>query len=289
MIGAKPHSSQVDATLKPVRTPADSRSIEGRSASSSSLSSLSFLGRIYSDVLLSAWALPSCADLTFCGGGDVRSFHVPTGKFEGIIGGPPCQFASKAALTGSEAPNLIPEYLRLIEEAKPQWAVMENVEGVLVEGAGPDWPYTVIRDWDCGGMTNRERVFWFRGIAPVIEPQTRPGKVGVDIERTVLASSWKSHSTPRFPKLEYVKGEQAAELQGFPGLGEKIMNAQPSYGGKSGLSDSSRNILAVHMLGNGVPRAMGEYVARHVKRQVMKGDEKARTDLPPYPMFAALR
>lgn len=219
-------------------------------------------------------------------GGDIHSFHVPPGKFDGVIGGPPCQFASKAALTGTEALNLIPEYLRLIEEAKPQWAVMENVEGVLFENAGPDWPYTVIRDYDCGGLTNRKRVFWFHGIAPVLEPMPRRGEVGVDIERTLLATSWKSKSTPGFPKLEYVKGPEAARLQGFPGLAEKIMNAQPSYGSKSGLSDSSRNILAVHMLGNGIPRAMGEYVARHVKRQVMKGDEKDRIDLPPYPLFA---
>jgi DNA (cytosine-5)-methyltransferase 1 len=219
-------------------------------------------------------------------GGDVREFHVPPGKFDGVIGGPPCQFASTAALTGTQAVNLIPDFLRIIEEAKPTWAVMENVPAVLDEaGAAPKWPYTILRDYDCGGLTNRTRAFWFHGVAPVLEPAPRRGEVGIDIERTLLATSWKSKSTPNFPKLEYVQGTQAAELQGFPGLAEKIMNAQPAYGGKSGLSASSRNILAVHMLGNGVPRAMGEYVARHVKRQIQKRDDWDRVDLPPYPLF----
>lgn len=219
-------------------------------------------------------------------GGDVRDFHVPPGKFDGVIGGPPCQSFSTAALTGTKALNLIPEFLRLIEEARPQWAVMENVTGVLNANAGPDWPCTILRDYDCGGLTNRIRAFWFYGLAPVAEPvpQSRSPRRG-EAERTVLASSWKSHSTKGFPKLEYVKAEEAAHLQGFPGLGEKIMNAQPEHGGKSGLSESSRNILAVHMLGNGVPREQGEYVARHVRRHVLNLDRWERTDMPPYPMF----
>lgn len=222
-------------------------------------------------------------------GGDIREFHVPRGKFDGIIGGPPCQFASTAALTGTNAENLIPEYLRIVEEARPTWAVMENVRAILDENAAPNWPYTILRDFDCGGLTNRQRAFWFYGIAPALEPLPRRGEIGIDVERTVLATSWKSKSTPNFPKLEYVQGAEAAKLQGFPGLAEKIMNAQPSFGGKSGLSASSRNIIAVHMLGNGVPRAMGEYVANHVKRQVLGLDCWERIDLPPFPLFLPAR
>lgn len=214
-------------------------------------------------------------------GGDVRSFHVPAGKFDGIIGGPPCQLFSSAALTGTKAVNLIPEFLRLVEEAQPKWSVMENVRGVIHEKAGPNWPYTVVRDFDCGGLTHRIRAFWFYGIAPAVEPLPRRG----EIEHSVLATSWKKRSTDNFPAHEYLKAEEAERLQGFPGLGQAIMNAQPSYGGNSGLSATSRNILAVQMLGNGVPRAMGEYIARHVKRQVMKHDEWDHADLPPYPLF----
>jgi DNA (cytosine-5)-methyltransferase 1 len=30
-------------------------------------------------------------------GGDIRRFHPPSGKFDGVIGGPPCQAFSKLA------------------------------------------------------------------------------------------------------------------------------------------------------------------------------------------------
>lgn len=52
-------------------------------------------------------------------GGDIREFHPPAGKFDGIIGGPPCQmFSSLARLiraNGHEPKfgNLIPEFERL--------------------------------------------------------------------------------------------------------------------------------------------------------------------------------
>lgn len=213
-------------------------------------------------------------------GGDVHDFHVPAGRFDGIIGGPPCQIFSTAAITGTEAVNLIPEFVRLIEEAKPKWAVMENVPGAVI--AAPPWPYTLIRDFDCGGLTNRIRGFWFYGIAPVLKPVVRQGKA----EHTVLATSWKKKSTEAFPGHEYLKAGDAGRLQGFPGLGETIMYAQPSYGANSGLSASSRNIMAVHMLGNGVPRAMGDYVAKHVMQQIQKSNTWDRLDLPPYPLFA---
>lgn len=217
-------------------------------------------------------------------GGDVHSFHVPAGKFDGVIGGPPCQTFSRASgISGTKAVNLIPEYLRLVQEAHPKWAVMENVEGAIP--AGPDWPYTILEDFDCGGATGRKRPFWFYGIAPVAEPPHRKG----EREYTVLATSWNQKDADGYVFGGHSKldASEAARLQGYPGLGERIAFAQPSNGGKAGLGGNARRILAVHMLGNGVPRAMGEYVARHVKRQVQKRDEWGRTDMPPYPLFMA--
>jgi len=67
-------------------------------------------------------------------GGDIRTFHPPAGKFDGIIGGPPCQaFSSLAALVRAKGHepkfgNMIPEFERCIEEAQPSWFVMENVK-----------------------------------------------------------------------------------------------------------------------------------------------------------------
>lgn len=65
-------------------------------------------------------------------GGDIKRFHPPAGKFDGIIGGPPCQtFTTLApfimAVRGYLAENLIPEFERCVAEAQPTWFLMENV------------------------------------------------------------------------------------------------------------------------------------------------------------------
>ncbi len=66
-------------------------------------------------------------------GGDIRRFHPPPGRFDGIIGGPPCQaFSSLAALVRAKGyepkfGNLIPEFERCVTEAGPSWFLMENV------------------------------------------------------------------------------------------------------------------------------------------------------------------
>lgn len=70
-------------------------------------------------------------------GGDVRRFHPPPGRFEGIIGGPPCQAFSRLrylveANGYQTAPNLIPEFERCVVEAEPWWFLMENVPAAPV-------------------------------------------------------------------------------------------------------------------------------------------------------------
>jgi DNA (cytosine-5)-methyltransferase 1 len=68
-------------------------------------------------------------------GGDIRKFHPPAGRFDGIIGGPPCQAFSELAFlvraNGHEPKfgNLIPEFERCVAEAAPNWFLMENVTG----------------------------------------------------------------------------------------------------------------------------------------------------------------
>ncbi len=99
-------------------------------------------------------------------GGDVRAFHPPAGKFEGIIGGPPCQLFSILKrlnpLAGEKQGNLIPEFERVVSEASPAWFVMENVEGAplpIVDGY--DVHAQLIRDAWVGGETTRLRRFSF--------------------------------------------------------------------------------------------------------------------------------
>jgi len=66
-------------------------------------------------------------------GGDIRRFHPPPGKFDGVIGGPPCQtFSTLANLVRAKGHeprfgNLIPEFERVVNEAHPAWFLMENV------------------------------------------------------------------------------------------------------------------------------------------------------------------
>lgn len=66
-------------------------------------------------------------------GGDVRNFHPPAHRFDGVIGGPPCQsFSSLVHLVrakGNEPRfgNLIPEFTRCVVTAAPHWFLMENV------------------------------------------------------------------------------------------------------------------------------------------------------------------
>lgn len=66
-------------------------------------------------------------------GQDIKDFKGIKGKFDGIIGGPPCKSFSVAiqsqpngaadALEG----NLIPEFERIVMECEPLWYIMENV------------------------------------------------------------------------------------------------------------------------------------------------------------------
>lgn len=71
-------------------------------------------------------------------GGDIRRFHPSAGKFDGVIGGPPCQmFSSLARLVRANGHeprfgNLIPEFERCVAEAAPMWFLMENVPAAPV-------------------------------------------------------------------------------------------------------------------------------------------------------------
>lgn len=102
-------------------------------------------------------------------GGDIRRFNPPSGRFDGVIGGPPCKRWSPLAnvvraVHGEEsvAPDLIPEYERVVSAAQPSWFLMENV----ARAPRPVVHGYKVRDeilnnrW-CGGAQNRERRFSF--------------------------------------------------------------------------------------------------------------------------------
>jgi len=65
-------------------------------------------------------------------GGDVRRFSPPSNVFHGVIGGPPCQDFSAARRdppTGYGREMLV-EFVRIVDAAKPEWWLLENVARV---------------------------------------------------------------------------------------------------------------------------------------------------------------
>lgn len=81
------------------------------------------------------WCVVSAGDLVRSGFDDIRELHFPAGRFDGVIGGDPCQshsgLANLVRAKGLEPrfPDLTPEVQRVIEETAPVWFLRENVPG----------------------------------------------------------------------------------------------------------------------------------------------------------------
>jgi len=66
-------------------------------------------------------------------GGDIRSFSPPAGRFDGVIGGPPCQdfsIARRGIAPTGDGNAMLAEFQRCVTAAQPRWWLMENVPGV---------------------------------------------------------------------------------------------------------------------------------------------------------------
>lgn len=111
--------------------------------------------------------------------GDVRHVTAATlatdgvGTIDVVAGSPPCQDASTANTsgkgTGGARTGLVSEFVRLVREIRPRWALFENVPGIRTRGvdwvlaalaaAGyPSWPL-VVGAWHAGGPHKRNRVW----------------------------------------------------------------------------------------------------------------------------------
>ena len=100
-------------------------------------------------------------------GGDVCTFHPPPGRFDGIIGGDPCQSHSSLAnlvrAKGLEPsfPDMTPDFQRVIEEARPAWFLRENVpQAPEIKPAGYDVRSFLLDNstLDSGDGTDRMRL-----------------------------------------------------------------------------------------------------------------------------------
>ncbi|WP_426993794.1 DNA cytosine methyltransferase [Methylomonas sp. CM2] len=177
-------------------------------------------------------------DLIF--GGDIRRFRVPAGRFEGIIGGPPCQDFSKArrsAQTG-EGGEMLREFVRVVHEAKPQWWLAENVPGVPdIRIEGYSWQRLDLNAAEFGHDQRRLRHVQFGSLdgAPLrIDRRKTPAN-----NATVLANDDR-------PLAEM------AVLQGLP----------PDFD----IPAFTRGALA-RAIGNGVPYGMAYALAQAVRNR----------------------
>lgn len=208
-------------------------------------------------------------------GGDIHAFHPPAGKFDGVIGGPPCQAFSRLVFmvraNGHRvAPNLIPEFTRVVHEAAPAWWLMENVPDAPAPELADLKDSVLLRDSDCGGLTSRLRRFTFGGMwldfshLPSRQPQfkavTRDAReVPVAIRGSGKRKNQTGGTAPHEgPALSL--GEMLRR-QGFP---KDMLDGCP-------LTASG----ARGAVGNGVPLSMGRVVAKAVHAAMYAATEAA--------------
>ena len=190
-------------------------------------------------------------------GGDIRRFNPPPRRFDGVIGGPPCQLFSVLRRlnkrAGCKTGNLIPEFARCVREAVPEWWLMENVPAAPLPEVGLQYAVTstLVRDVEVGGETSRTRRFTF-GALPTYGP--------FQLERLAL----------------YVENPKKAVTTAGGGKATGVMRHQPmpellQAQGLPGefLADSPFTDTAKRKgIGNGVPLAMGQSVAQAVTRSM---------------------
>lgn len=194
-------------------------------------------------------------------GGDIARFSPPPGRFDGVIGGPPCQVHSTLAalvrhngLQVSE--DRIPDFERCVAQAAPRWFLMENVRGApLPVVSGYQVHAQLVKDVWCGGETMRLRRFSF-GTAEGRRLELKyPALHRPDPERAALAS-----------------GSEWNRRDGRP-AGSKTKAVFESHKRKQGLP-AEWDIPAftveakIKALGNGVPLAMGRAIASAVVQAI---------------------
>lgn len=193
-------------------------------------------------------------------GGDVRDFAGIAGRFDGVIGGPPCQGFSAANAHRTNADHesvqlsreMLGHFVRIVDECRPTWFLCENVPAVpSVRVPGfPAVQRVPISDWECGGVQIRTRHIQFGHVDGwIIRPKRaviERSKTGRKPEAitTKPISRWQSYATQ-------------CRKQGLPG-------PLPLPGWTK-----EAKFRAV---GNGVPLAMGRALAASVVRAAEKDD-----------------
>jgi DNA (cytosine-5)-methyltransferase 1 len=146
---------------------------------------IDLLGRGFEDV---GFCVVRGPDKIF--GGDICHFHPPVNRFNGIIGGSPCQDFSSAR-RDPESGNgraMLRQFRRVIEEARPDWWLLENVPGVPdLKISGYNWQRLDLRASEFGLSQRRLRHIQFGSLNDEVLVMPRNPSVA-ELEPAVMAT-----------------------------------------------------------------------------------------------------
>ncbi|MGH9255363.1 MAG: DNA cytosine methyltransferase [Vicinamibacterales bacterium] len=213
-------------------------------------------------------------------GGDIRRFHPPAEKFDGVIGGPPCQLFSPLKRlvpnAGERHGNQIPEFKRVVHETQPTWWVMENARPSPVPHVpGYMTNSQLLNNRWLGEAQERTRRFTFG---------TRDGRSlmiqyaaleSLDY-RQAVTSSLRAVPVALGPNGKVKRTYSADGKRHGPDRGRRASIAEMCvYQGLSpehfGLDCPFTETAKRQVIGNGVPLPMGRAIARAVKRALEQG------------------
>jgi len=227
-------------------------------------------------------------------GGDIHQFRPPAGKFDGVIGGPPCQAFSRLRylnpLAGQRHGNLIPEFERCVIEANPTWFLMENVPDAPIpfgqrckmqplsdqaafNRPGPIEDYyevhsIILNNRWLGEVQDRTRRFCFgtkdgRELLPEIAVFESP-QYEQAVTRSARAVPVKIGGSGKVKRTYTEDGKRHGPSQGPRANIGRMLELQglpADYLDDTPFTDAGKRL----MIGNGVPLPMGRAIARAVK------------------------
>lgn len=212
-------------------------------------------------------------------GGDIKTFSPPASKFDGIIGGPPCQvFSSLSRMVRymakkhpgkyNSSENLIPEYERCVREARPTWWLMENVPAAPTpEIDGYSITEMMLNNRWLGEEQNRLRKF-------VFGHRDQPINLSKHIEYALFENPvWREAvlaSGTRRAQIRYNGAGKPKKILDEPGAQKRIpLSESVRLQGlpEDFLKDAPFTAVGKQkVIGNGVPLPMGRALAGAIKQ-----------------------